>query len=139
MEAERVRAVRGPRREHAEQSVPRDAARIDFEHVAAPLVEPGDHDELVAAFHAPEALRGPRPDLQPRIGGALIALAGSALPLLERASDDPDGPEPEPVGRGRLSRAAHREFTFNIPRACASPQPRSGVRPGGPTRWCACC
>ncbi len=48
METERVRPVRGPRRENAGERIPFVGSRVDLKNIAPCTMKPGDDDDLVA-------------------------------------------------------------------------------------------
>src|SRR6185503_19947144 len=95
VEADRVRPVGRARGEHAVEPVPGIVARVDVEHVALPLVEPGDDDQLVAGLDPEERRLRPRLHLEPGVGGALGALSRRALSFAERRADVAHGPQRE--------------------------------------------
>ena len=93
MKSERVRAVGRARGEHAPEPFATVVSRMDFEHFAMALVQPGDDEELVAYRDAAQSCRRPRINLEPSGGSAFRPLARSFVAVLERRANDPDGPK----------------------------------------------
>ena len=74
METERIRAVGGSSRKHARQRGFGIATGMDLQRVAASLVEPGDHDDLIARRHQEQTVSCPWMDVDPNIRRAFVAL-----------------------------------------------------------------
>ena len=91
MEPDGVRPVRRPGGEYASQGAGCRESGMDLEDVPAGLVEPGQYDHWVTDFQAFETLGCGFHDLNPGLGGALIALQGSLFEADKRGAEVADG------------------------------------------------
>ena len=87
---ETLRAIRRARREHAVERAVRIRARMHLHHVTPRAIEPGEDHERVADRDAEQAVGGPRLDLDPRVGRALVPLLRRLLARRERRADEAD-------------------------------------------------
>src|SRR5262245_61760678 len=88
VEPDRVGAIGGARREHTLQRYIDPPARVHPKHVAARVVQPGEHYELVSHGDAGESRSDRGGELQPGLGSALVSLARCLLePGQARAYD----------------------------------------------------
>src|SRR5580704_16069576 len=93
MKPKRIGPVRRPRREDAGERAFWIAARVHLQHIAIPLVEPSDNQNLIADFHAMEPRRSPRFDLNPCVRRALRSLLRRFAPLFESRANHSDRPQ----------------------------------------------
>src|SRR5262249_40952312 len=94
MKPERVRPIRGSRREDACERIARIGSWMDLHHVAPRAVKPGDHDDLVASGEAKQRVRSPRMHMEPGVWCAFRSLSRRLAARLQCRSDDTDRPEP---------------------------------------------
>src|ERR687897_1199279 len=81
------------RREHARRGPARIAARVHGEHVAAPQVQPGQNEHLVASLQINGGLAKFRPEYDPRRWRPLVALFGGRVTVGQRRPYPADRPQ----------------------------------------------
>src|SRR5262245_35509039 len=103
MKPKRIRPIRRARGEDAGQRILGLAARMNLEHVPSRLMEPRDHNELVAGRDALQCTDRPFLDLEPRVRRTLGALPWRDVAIGERGSNDADRSQFHPhLKRGSL-------------------------------------
>jgi hypothetical protein len=88
MQADRIGTIRRSRCEHAGDRIPRVVARAHFEHLAPPLVQPGEHQDVVARLDAVEPTEKLWKHLDRRVGRSFVSLTWRALALGQRRPYD---------------------------------------------------